>query len=298
MTQFIKYQHLEKYNTTEVEGIEVGTCYVFPKIDGTNGSVWLDAEGNVQAGSRNRELALDNDNAGFFAAVVNDERIKAYLKEHPTHILYGEWLVPHTLKTYADDAWRKFYVFDVLDTAKERLLAFNEYDIGLTNYGVDFLAPIAIVKNGNEEMFQKCLDKNVFLIKDGAGIGEGIVLKNYDYFNRFGRQTWAKIITNEFKEKHHKEMGAPEIGCEVVEQKIVEKFVTQSLVDKVHAKICNEHGGWSSKCIPQLLNTTFYDLVREETWEFVKAHKNPKIDFKVLSHFTTAKVKELRRDIF
>lgn len=29
---FIKYQHLERYGNTEVEGIEVGTCYVFPKI--------------------------------------------------------------------------------------------------------------------------------------------------------------------------------------------------------------------------------------------------------------------------
>lgn len=30
---FIKYQHLERFGNTEVEGIEVGTVYVFPKID-------------------------------------------------------------------------------------------------------------------------------------------------------------------------------------------------------------------------------------------------------------------------
>ena len=40
--EFKKYQHIERLGTLEVEGIELGTCYVFPKIDGTNGSnlVW------------------------------------------------------------------------------------------------------------------------------------------------------------------------------------------------------------------------------------------------------------------
>lgn len=34
--QFKKYIHLEKYGTTETQGIELGTAYVFPKLDGTN----------------------------------------------------------------------------------------------------------------------------------------------------------------------------------------------------------------------------------------------------------------------
>ena len=96
--EFRKYQHIERFGTTEVEGIEIGTCYVFPKIDGTNSSVWLN-DGVVCAGSRNRQLTLEKDNAGFYAAISKDERIKAYLEKHPTHRLFGEWLVPHSLKT-------------------------------------------------------------------------------------------------------------------------------------------------------------------------------------------------------
>ena len=30
---FRKYQHIERFGTTEVDGIELGKCYVFPKID-------------------------------------------------------------------------------------------------------------------------------------------------------------------------------------------------------------------------------------------------------------------------
>lgn len=294
---FIKYQHLERFGNTEVEGIEVGTVYVFPKIDGTNGSVWLD-DGKFCCGSRNRQLSLDNDNAGFMAAMVNEPMVVPYIYSNPSHILYGEWLVPHTLKTYSDDAWRRFYVFDVFDRNKERLLSYDEYSPAAIAAGLNVIPPIAIIKNGSIDHFTECLSKANYLVKDGAGQGEGIVLKNYDYQNKYGRQTWAKIVSNEFKAKHHLEMGAPVVGCEIVEEKIVAKYVTQALVDKVHAKIVNEMNGWSSKYIARLLHTVYYDLITEETWNFVKEFKSPKIDFKVLSHYTTARIKELRKELF
>jgi hypothetical protein len=294
---FLKYQHLERYGNTEVEGIEVGTCYVFPKLDGTNGSVWYE-HGTLRCGSRNRELSPDNDNAGFMNAMMVDKAVISFLYNEPDLVLYGEWLVPHTLKTYNDDAWRKFYVFDVFDRKKERLLSYDEYSEGLIAAGINVIAPIAIIKNGNIDHFTECLSKAHYLVKDGEGSGEGVVIKNYDYTNKYGRQTWAKIVTNEFKAKHHIAMGAPTVGCEVVEEKIAAKYVTQALVDKVEAKIVNEMGGWSSKYIPRLIHTVYYDLVTEETWNFVKEFKNPKVDFKVLSHYVTAKIKELKKELF
>ena len=33
---FLKYMHLERYGNEEVDGIEQGTTYVFPELDGTN----------------------------------------------------------------------------------------------------------------------------------------------------------------------------------------------------------------------------------------------------------------------
>ena len=95
--QFAKYQHLERFGTDEVDGIEFGECLIFPKIDGTNGSVWLD-EGEVKAGSRNRELTLEQNKARFYGYVLSNGNIKQYLEAQPTHRLYGEFLVPHSLK--------------------------------------------------------------------------------------------------------------------------------------------------------------------------------------------------------
>ena len=73
--EFKKYQHVERYGTTEVENIEVGMTYVFPKIDGTNSSVWLDNKGIVQCGSRNRQLSLEKDNAELKKRIIELEKL-------------------------------------------------------------------------------------------------------------------------------------------------------------------------------------------------------------------------------
>lgn len=300
--EFRKYQHIERFGTDEVDGIEFGKCYIFYKIDGTNASVWLDKEGKVKAGSRNRELTLENDNAGFYNAIINDERIINYLNKHPSHRLFGEWLVPHTLKTYRQDAWRKFYIFDVcLD--KEDGLEYIPYDIYkplLEEFNLDYIPPLAIITNPTYESLIKCLEKTgQFLIEDGKGIGEGIVIKNYDFYNKYKRQTWAKIVANEFKEKHHKEMGCPEIKTEkMIEEKIVDDFCTESFIEKEYTKIVIEQNGWQSKYIPMLLGRVFSELIKEESWNIVKKYKNPKIDYKTLNALVIRKIKETKKEVF
>jgi hypothetical protein len=296
---FIKYHHLERIGATEVQGIELGECFVFPKIDGTNSSLWV-SDGELQAGSRNRLLSLESDNAGFFTWAQLQENLKRFFAEFPDYRLYGEWLVPHSLKTYRSEAWRKFYVFDITDDDSEnpRHIPYNDYQPILNRFGIDYIPPICQINNGSYEQFINQLLKNVFLIEDGKGTGEGIVIKNYDYRNKFGRQTWAKIVTSEFKETHAKEMGSPIIqGKKLIEEEIAAKFVTTALVDKEFAKI-ESVDGWSSKFIPRLLNTVYYSVVKEESWEFVKEHKNPTIDFKRLQHFVFGKVKQCKPELF
>lgn len=47
--EFKKYQHVERFGKKETQGIEKGTVYIFPKLDGTNGVVWFDGI-DVKAG--------------------------------------------------------------------------------------------------------------------------------------------------------------------------------------------------------------------------------------------------------
>jgi hypothetical protein len=289
--EFKKYMHIERFGTTEVQNIELGECYIFPKIDGTNASVWLDENGELQAGSRKRHLSVDEDNAGFCKWAKEQLNLLDYLQDNPTHRLFGEWLVPHSLKTYREDAWRQFYVFDVV-LSDNKHLHYCDYKPLLEKYNINYIPPLAIINNPDYEKFVVQLERNVFLIQDGKGAGEGIVIKNYDFFNQYGRQTWAKIVTSEFKEKHSKKMGAPKIkGKKMVEEEIAARYVTTALCEKVKAKIELDNG-FSSKQIPRLLNTVYYDVVKEETWNYIKKYNNPTINYKTLQHFVFKKVKE------
>ncbi|MEO8298769.1 MAG: hypothetical protein ABI574_13280 [Burkholderiales bacterium] len=100
--EFTKYIHLERFGTDEVDGINVGDCHIFPKLDGSNASFWFDDE--FRCGSRNRVLTLGDDNAGFMAWALNRGGLRSIAEAYPGHRFFGEWLVPHSLKTYREDA--------------------------------------------------------------------------------------------------------------------------------------------------------------------------------------------------
>lgn len=288
---FIKYQHLERLGTTEVAGIEQGTCYIFPKIDGTNAQVWFDER--VRAGSRTRELSIESDNADFFNWVVQQENLKKFFEECPNVRLIGEWLVPHTLQTYKKDAWRKFYVFDVIED--DKYIPYCEYVETLKKYNIDYVPVLAIMENPSYGGILAKTDDNTFLIENGQGVGEGIVVKNYDFKNQFGRTTWAKVVTSEFRAKHSPNKAVT--GADLVEEKIVQEFVTEALVEKEYAKILTE-GVIGNAVISRLLGTVYYSLVKEESWNFVKKFKNPTVDFKKLSYFCNEQVKKVKPNLF
>lgn len=295
--QFNKYQHVERIGTSEVDGLLEGMCYVFPKIDGTNASVWLCPDNGLQAGSRNRHLEIDNDNAGFLAAMLENENTKSFLKSNPDKRLFGEWLVPHSLKTYREETWRRFYVFDVM--CDDEYMRYEDYQPLLEEHGVEYIPPLFVVERPTEERLYNSLKENNYLIEDGKGTGEGVVVKNYDFVNRFGRTTWGKIVSSEFKAKHTKALGPREVKEKSrVEDAIAAEFVTEAIVEKVYAKIVNEGGGWSSRDIPKLLNIVYYDVVREEIWQIVKQFKNPTIDFKKLQNAVFAHTKVYKPELF
>ena len=110
-------------------------------------------------------------------------------------------------------------------------------------------------------------------------------------------KTWAKIVGNDFKEKHHK-VWAPNIisNGKCIEEEIADKYITDTLIEKEYSKIALD--GWTSRKIPQLLSTVFHCLVTEEMWSILKEFKNPKIDFKILQNMVTRKIKEVKKDLF
>lgn len=288
-----KYQHVERIGNDEIDGLLIGKVYIQPKIDGANGQVGLDETGELYCASRNQVLTEEVTNQGFWNYVQENAALYlAYLNQFPAHILYGEWLVPHSLKTYRDSAWRKFYVFDVWDKESERYMHYDGYAPILEHCGIETIPVLAVVQNPTEEKLLQFVQANTYLIDDGKGCGEGIVLKNYDFANRYGRMTWGKLVRNEFKEENRNVFGYPEIAIASVESRIAEQFVTSGRLEKVKAKM-QEDAPWSSRRIPEYLNRVWHELITEEMWNILKAHKNPTIDFKMLNRMVIAQIKYL-----
>ncbi len=296
--QFLKYMHVERFGTEEVEDIEFGDVYVFPKLDGANGSVYYD-NGIVKAGSRNRELTLDNDNQGFYKYVLDNTHFTSFLTVFPHIILYGEWLVLHSFKNYRDEAWRQFYVFDCYNTVTYKYLPYESYQPLMEEYNINYIPPLAIIQNGNSEVFQTAIDKNDYLVVDNGGTGEGIVLKNYNFINKYGRQCYAKIVKNEFKDLHRKAMPPTLLQTKgYIEQQIIDEFCSEQFIIKEYNKILISKNSWRSEYIPELLGRVFSEFIKEESWNFIKKFKMPTIDYKVLQKLINFKIKITLKELF
>ena len=296
--EFKKYQHIEKLGTSEVEGILDGKVYLFYKIDGTNSCIFLKGDNELGFGSRNRELSLDNDNGGFANAITNNgelyNKLLSYLKENPNYIIYGEWLIPHTIKRYNKDAWKKFYVFDVLNIETHNYLTFEEYSKDIQNLNLDVIPPIEVLPSPTIDLIKEKLNNTGnYLIKDG--LGEGIVIKNYNYKNKYGRTIWAKVLTEEFTQnkKRIRQQNHENKELEQIEYNIVKKYLTVDFIQKEFEKFKLEKNGFSSSNIFEFLNRTFTEFFRDN-WELIlKKFKSPTINFKLLRKIVDDKIKEV-----
>lgn len=318
---FRKYDHVERLGHPEVQDIDVGLIHVFPKLDGTNASVWCELDGmRVRCGSRNRVLDPGSDNHGFCTWVLGDDPkaklLREFVETNPHLIVYGEWLVPHSLKTYRQDAWKRFWIFDVWHRGSGEYLPFDSYAPKME--GLDLILPLCTAENPSANQLREIMERNTFLLQDGAGAGEGIVLKNYLWRNKFGRQPWAKIVTNEFKEKNGAAFGPRHVkGERDIAAEIVAELATESFIRKEWTKVVNlvaneqrrptfadedeEHGFVQAnrhRIIPRFLGTLYYEFVQEEIREIVKKWKNPVLDFGRLNKLLTLRAKEVMREVF
>lgn len=303
--EYRKYMHIERLGREEVDGILNGTCYIYPKIDGTNSVLWFES-GELHAGSRTRELTLENDNGKFFASVKDNPNLQNYFKDYPSHYLYGEWLIKHSIRYYQNEAWSKFYVFDVYDKEQERYLTYEEYEPLLQKYNILYIPLMAKLDNPSLDDLTALVKSNHYLLNDDSKIGEGIVIKNYNYRNRYGRITYAKIVAEEFfstKKENHKKKTATIQDEDTLVAAIVETFLTESMINKEYAKLVEEldlehQEVKRDKIIGLLFNRVWHEFLVEETPAFAKKFKLPTVNFKSLRKEVENKIKKVKSNLF
>ena len=293
---FKKYQHIEKLGREDCDGVLNGTVYVFPKIDGTNASLWLD--NGLQAGSRKRQLTLENDNAYFYNSMMKETQYIEYLEKHPAHILYGEWLVKHTIKTYNEDAWQHLYVFDVFDTETCTYLPYEEYSKLLDEFNITYIPPLKVLENPTQDDITALLKDNHYLMPE-TEIGEGVVIKNYNYHNKYGHVIWGKIVAQEFFGAKAALKKEKKISATDFEEKFAQEYITDTLIQKEYAKILLEFKDCKrQELIGRTLQAVYTAFLDEELVNAVKTNKKCVINFQTMQRASNNRVKEVLTELF
>lgn len=270
-----KYMHVERLSgafNPEIAGLLEGEVWVFPKLDGANHSVFWDAENGIaRCGSRNQILSEGYDSTRFHKYFMDHPELAEFVEKHKNLILYGEFMTPHTIRTYIDDVWNHYFVFDVFDTESNKYLPFEEYVNLLTGTGIDYIRG-QFVYSPELSDIEALMEKNTYKMQEGH-IGEGVVVKNYEFVNRYGRTTWGKMVREEFKEEFRASKQCKEL---TLEERIAEKHVSKEFVFKEFHKFVSQFGTpvWNDGMIPDFLKYTWHEWWVDYSFETVAQGRN------------------------
>lgn len=225
---------------SNTKGFEVGDHIVIQeKIDGSNAAIAYDVETDkLIAFSRNKELNEMNTLNGFYNWAQTLDRDE--FKEYPNYVFFGEWLCRHKVK-YIQDAYKKFYFYDVYDKENKKYLLQSEvrrlaYELGLIY--------VQTFYDGKFISWEHC---KLFMNKSSIAIDkpEGIVCKNQTKINNpYSRTPFVlKIVNKDFAETMQKKEKVldPKVEAEKLKAKeIVDQIVTRNRVEKMIYKLRDE----------------------------------------------------------
>lgn len=304
--QYHPFLHVERIDSDECAGLLNGQVYITPKIDGTNSCIFYDKDKNkIVCGSRKRTLSADNDNAGFaawFAAQTHPEAqlLKEFVENNTNLQVFGEWLgstkfIGH-IKDYSTYSLGELHIFDIYDFDQEKYLHYNDIYFLLREFGIEnYLVPLlAVLDDPSMEEIAEVAEHNHYLLENANHPGEGVVCRNYDFINKYGRYTVGKLVREEYKQKKSEKKKQPSQEGEI-ETNIVELYVTDAEITKAIEKATVLQGEWNkknSKCISTCIQLVWHDSVLEEMPDIVKKFKNPTINFRILNAATISKVRQ------
>lgn len=271
-----KYVDIERLKDKYAMAFKTGEhITVSEKIDGANASIRYNVEtGSLTAFSRRQQLTEDNNLQGFYTYVLTLDPVKwADVTSNGRFIVFGEWLVKHTIK-YPDTYMRQFYVFDVWDTEVE------QYAPWFLTHQIAQALGLKTVPIFYDGEFTTWEDLYAFVGRtemQAEPTGEGIVIKSQDRLdNKFsGTPAYVKIVAKEFSEVHQskpqKEIDPAKIAAKQAAEAQVETIVTQRRVEKTIQKFIEDNlirEDWDEKdlgAIAKILPRAVYeDCVKEE----------------------------------
>jgi hypothetical protein len=224
--------HLKSYPSIFAMGhkavadLLVGPVYVQEKVDGSQFSFGLDAEGNVVTRSKGAEIFLETADKLFKGAVEYVNSIKGRLI--PGFTYRGEVLCKpkHNTLAYDRTPRHNVVIFDV-NTSEETYLTYES----MVQYadGLD-LEVVPLLYTGmveSAEQLKAFLETQSFL---GGTKIEGVVVKpvGYGLFGVDKKVLMAKFVSEQFKELHATTWKQGNPGTKDIIERIIDKYATQA----------------------------------------------------------------------
>lgn len=282
-----KFEKIHRLGKDEVDGILEGTVHIEEKIDGANTSIW-NSDGTIRFASRNQEITGGfNGFVEYIQYSIQGKSIQSLLKDYPYLILYGEWLVPHTI-LYEKDNYMRWYMYDVFNTNTDKYLTRPSVRELIGTYQILSPHEFGYFYNPIVNQLRDLVGKSILGNK-----GEGIVIKRDDFINRWGDRCYAKLVAPEFLEDNAITFNSNSKASEAYnEMYVINKWMTSSRVSKITNKVQPQiEEKLDMKHIPRIINESYHDLISEEAWEIAKLNKQ--IDFKKLRDLAFKKAKLL-----
>ena len=286
---FREFEKIHRLGKEEVEGILEGECLIQEKIDGANTSIWKDGTGTLRFASRKQEITSGFN--GFIDYVNSNKNISKLLEDSPYYRLYGEWLVPHTVN-YNKDSYKKWYMYDIYDNYNDTFCDPSDVVNYADCYNILYPYTKYAINNPTIEYLKELVG-----ISSLGDKGEGIVIKNHKFINRWGNRCYAKLVSQEFLEDNALVFDSNSKASEsYTEMYFVNKYMQKSRVNKICQKLQPEISErLDLKHIPRIINTAYYDMISEEAWEIAKANKV--VNFSRLKTLCLKKAKLLYMEI-
>lgn len=294
-----RYCHIERLGSDECEGILLGSVIVQEKIDGACATVAMHpTKYGIVIASRKNVISIggvpDHGFRGLVEYVLSHDGINDLLKCYPGWILRGEWLVHHTVR-YRDESYGKLYIFDVEETTKiegkqrRRFLHVDQYKDPLAERNILMVPEIARLESPTAEELQTLAVGPSALGDNGR---EGIVIKRYDYRNKYGQVTWAKLLADKVQTNGATQPGQRKRQADYLEAKFA-SLATDHFVHKIMDKIVDFQGNVSITDMPQILGRAWYELFTEELWNFVSKNHVKHFNFDVARKHVTRRVRDI-----
>ena len=273
MKEIKKYTKVVRYGKSEtIDVLKQGDIIsITEKIDGANASFRIDNTNDLGISCYSRNNPLDEHNTlGGFYNWVRDNIVPTKQLLNPNYIYFGEWLIKHKV-IYKEECYNNFYLFSIYDIDKEEYIDELLMRKEANRLRLKTVECFYYGEFRDYEHLKTFIGKSN--ITEVINTGEGIVVKNVNYKDRFGKQMFVKLVTDKFAEVQKQKK--PKNPCDEVVI-LTKQVVTKPRIEKILFKLVDENKLKEDYAIEDmgtilklLIPIVYEDVMEEESDMFV-----------------------------